>query len=178
MLWVQIGPPCPSSHQPRGQTEKNILVGRGNADPACPYLFFSIEPTAYPFTLASKYSRQHIQTWRQWLLLYGSPIGPGLTLHIMFLGISLRDAPPPQICCDPSSIKSRREKKILSKHYKQRLDCLFLISNILFMEVVWILRVCIFLCFIVCYIFIRGWLMFWMSRSFLQKTRILISENI
>ena len=74
---------------------ENISVGCIKPSRVCPSWFFSTDTKNYPFPLASKYSCQCLQTWRQWPLPYGFPIGPGLTRHPVFLGWSLCDTPPP-----------------------------------------------------------------------------------
>ena len=76
----------------------------------CPWLSFYIfptKPTSYPFPLASKYPRRHLKNWRQWYLPSRSLIGPVLTGHTLFMGQSLFDTPPPQICCGLSGLGFR-----------------------------------------------------------------------
>ena len=94
-------PIIPSTERTNGE---KLSIARIKPACVCTSWFFYTEPTNYPFPLSSKYPRHHPQTWRQVFLLYGYPIGPGLTRHPVFLWCSLPEAPPPPICCSPSRL--------------------------------------------------------------------------
>ena len=61
---------------PINQDEKlrKTFVGRGSAARDCPSSVFYTEEKAYPSPLSSNSLRQHLQNWRQWSLLFSSPM--------------------------------------------------------------------------------------------------------
>ena len=54
-----------------------------------------------PFHISYRSLRQNLRIWCQWWNPSGSPIGPWLTRHPVFLESSSCDAPPPLIFCIP-----------------------------------------------------------------------------
>ena len=102
--WLQLVPPCPSSHELRGQTETIFSIGRVNDARCFPSWFFTTKPKVYLFPLSSKSLLQYLQTWCQLLLLSVSPIGSRLTHRLVFIERSICDVPPPQIRFNPSGL--------------------------------------------------------------------------
>ena len=95
--WTSL-PIIPSTER---KMDKIVYIGHGSAACDFPSSIYPTKEKYYPLLVSSKSPPHHLQTGCQLLLLYGSPIGPGLICNPMFLECSRRDAPPPIIFCVP-----------------------------------------------------------------------------